>query len=252
MKQKIVSLLLVVCMLGLFVVAASAQATLPHVTDGAELLQEEELQQLEQLSITLSEQYAVGVYIVTVADYQEFDPAGAYEAAYGIYHQYELGEGQQRNGILLLLSMAQREFALFRYGQKAVYAFNDYGVEQLEAAFLDNFGNDDWYGGFENYVRECDRYLEKAAAGKPVRESPMTMILISWTIALVIAAVVCAGMVGQMKTVRKSTSAASYGGNLTVTERFDQFTRRTETRRKIEKTQSSGSQSHSGGSSGKF
>lgn len=252
MKQKIVSLLLVVCMLGLFVTGASAQTNLPHVTDGAGLLQEGELQHLEQLSMTLSEQYAVGIYIVTVADYREFDPAGAYEAAYGFYHQYELGEGQQRNGILLLLSMAQREFALFRYGENAVYAFNDYGVEQLEEAFLDNFGSDDWYGGFENYVRECDRYLEKAAAGKPVRESPMTMILISWAIALAIAATVCAGMVGQMKTVRKSTSAASYGGNLTVTEQHDQFTRRTETRRKIEKTQGSGSQSHSGGSSGKF
>lgn len=254
MKRRIVSLLLALCLFGLFVGSAYAasEPQLSYVTDDAGLLQEPQLQQLEQMAHTIAERYAVGVYIVTVPDYQELDPAGVYEAAYGIYHAYSLGEGPQRNGIILLLSMAGRDYALFRYGEQAAYAFNDYGVEKLEETFLDNFGNNDWNGGFEDFLRECDRYLEKAASGKPVRESPVPRILISWAIALVIAAVVCAVLKGQMKTVRKSTSAATYGGNLGLTEQFDQFTHRTETRRKIESNKSSGGESHSGGSSGKF
>lgn len=255
MKRKIVSLFLVVCMLGLFVCGAYAQTSEPrlsHLTDEAGLLQEVQIQRLEQIAQAAASRYGVGIYIVTVEDYREFDPAGVYEAAYGIYHEYALGEGQQRNGILLLLSMAQRDFALFRYGEQAVYAFSDYGVKKLEGVFLDNFETDDWNGGFEDYIRECGRYLEKAASGKPVAQSPASLILIACAIALVIAAVVCAVLVGQMKTVRKSTSAASYAGNLMLTEQFDQFTHRTESRRKIERSQSSGTESHSGGSSGKF
>lgn len=253
MKRRIVSLLLALCLFGLFVGSAYAASDpqLSYITDNAGLLQEVQLQQLEQMAQAVADRYAVGVYIVTVPDYRELDPAGVYEAAHGIYHEYSLGEGQKRNGILLLLSMSGRDYALFRYGEQAVYAFNDYGVEKLEETFLDNFGNDDWNGGFADFVLECDRYLEKAASGKPVRESPVTRVLIAWAIALVIAAVVCAVLTGQMKTVRKGTSAASYGGNLGLTEQFDQFTHRTETRRKIESGKSSG-ESHSGGSSGKF
>lgn len=255
MKRRIISLLLVLCTLGLLagsVYAQTSEPQLSHVTDGAGLLQEAQIRRLEQMTQAVANRYVVGVYIVTVEDYREFDPAGVYEATYGIYHEYTLGEGQQRNGIILLLSMAERDYALFRYGEQAVYAFNDYGIEKLEAVFLDNFENDDWSGGFEDYVRECGRYLEKAASGKPVSKSPVTLILVFCAIALVIAAAVCAVLVGQMKTVHKSTSAASYAGNLALTEQFDQFTHRTETRRKIERSQSSGGEIHSGGSSGKF
>lgn len=253
MKRRIVSLLLALCLLGLFVGSAYAasEPQLSYITDDAGLLQEARLQQLEQMAQSVADRYSVGVYIVTVPDYRELDPAGVYEAACGVYHEYFLGEGPKRNGVILLLSMSGRDYALFRYGEQAVYAFNDYGLEKLEETFLDNFGNDDWNGGFEDFLLECDRYLEKAASGKPVRESPLTRILIAWAIALVIAAVVCAVLAGQMKTVHKGTSAASYAGNLGLTEQLDQFTHRTETRRKIESSKSSG-QSHSGGSSGKF
>ena len=67
---------------------------------------------------------------------------------------------------MLLLSMADRDWAMFCYGSHCEYAFNSYGQEKLEKVFLDNFGEDDWYGGFEDYVKECRVYLEKAANGK--------------------------------------------------------------------------------------
>ena len=57
------------------------------------------------------------------------------------------------------------------YGSRSEYTFNKYGQQELEKVFLDNFGENDWYGGFEDYIKECSSYLEKAAAGKPVRAS---------------------------------------------------------------------------------
>lgn len=260
MKKRIFRLLLALCIAALLAGSVSALASepqLPYVTDTADLLSDSAELKLTQIALQIEERYGVGVYVVSVEDYRAFDPAGVYEATYGIYHEYTMGAGDGREGIMLLLSMKERDYAIFRYGEKTAYAFNDYGLAKLEEEFLDNFAENDWNGGFENYFRTCARYLEKAEAGDPVRKSPMTMILIFRVIALAIAAGVCAVLVAQMKTVHKGTSAVSYAGNLALTEQFDQFTHRTETRRKIERSNSSGSghgESGGGGSgrSGKF
>lgn len=261
MKRSIISLLLALCMAVLLtggLAAAAAEPQLPCVMDAAGLLNETQAQNLTQLAQTVAEQTEVGVYIVTVGDYREIDPAGVYEAAYGIYHEYTMGVGEERNGIMLLLSMAERDYALFCYGQTAEYAFDDYGLSLLEDEFLDNFAENDWNGGFEDYVRQCAAELEQAAAGKPVRKSPVTMIVIFSGISLLIAAVVCAILAGQMKSVHKKAVAGAYAvGGLDLTDQYDRFTHRTETRRKIERSSSSGgghSESGGGGSgrSGKF
>lgn len=257
MKRKIVAFLAAVCILALLCFPVCAQgAELSYVTDYANLLEESEIQSLERMAQTIAREYDVGVYIITVEDYREYDPAGVYEAAYGIYHDKSLGEGNDRDGILLLLSMAGRDYALFCYGKQATYAFSDYALQKLEESFLDELGNNDWAGGCASYIRTCARYLEKAAAGDPVGQSPIPGILISWGIALAIAGIVCGVMVGRMKSVRKQTSAANYAGNLNLTEQYDHFTHRTETRRRIERSSSGGSHSESGGgghgTSGKF
>ncbi len=254
MKRTIAALLSVLCILFLLSVSVCAQdVTLPCVTDEAVLLDEAQLQRLEEQAQRITREYGVGVYIAIVEDYWQLDPSGPYDAAYTFYHDNSLGAGENQSGILLLLSMAERDYALYCYGDEAVYAFNEYAIQKLEDAFLDELGSDDWEGGFEAYLQTCDRYLEKAAAGSPVKKSPMPRILISWVIALAIAAVACAVMAGRMKTVRKKTNAAAYAGNLSLTEQFDHFTHRTESRRRIERNQrSGGGGSPSGGSSGKF
>ena len=51
-----------------------------------------------------------------------------------------MGEGPDRDGIMLLLSMDDRDWAMFCYGSRCEYAFNSYGQQKLEKVFLDNFG----------------------------------------------------------------------------------------------------------------
>lgn len=260
MKKKILSLLLVLCMmvlLGGSVYALASEPQLPYVTDAAELLSDDTELRLTQMAIQVEEKYGVGIYMVIVEDYREFDSAGVYDATYAIYHEYTMGVGDGREGIMLLLSMNDRDYALFTYGEKTAYAFNEYGIAKLEEVFLDNFAEDDWSGGFEDYIRTCASYLESAEAGDPVSKSPVTTILVVVGASLVIAAIVCAVFLGQMKTVHKKTSAEGYAvGSVYLTNQFDQFTHRTETRRKIERSSSGSGNSKSGGggsgSSGKF
>lgn len=207
---------------------------------------------------SVSKQYGCGVYVVTVDDYTDFDTRGVYEATYGIYHQYSLGEGDDRNGAMLLLSMRERDWATFFYGPTAEYAFDAYGQEELEDAYLDYFRDNDWYGGFAGYINECGRYLELAAQGTPVRRSPVGAILIVVLVSCLIALIVCMILRGKMKSVAKKTEAGSYisDAGLSLTRREDQYTHTTTTQRKIESSSSSGSSSESGGGgsgrSGKF
>lgn len=260
-KRFFCFLLVVVSMHAICVSAAAAEATeaqLYYVTDAAGLLSENEDMQLEKMAEMVSQKYGVGVYIVTVDDYQDISTDSVYTATYTVYHEYTMGEGADRNGIMLLLSMEGRDWAMFCYGEQCEYAFNEYGQEMLEEVFLDDFKEDDWYGGFADYIKECSAYLQKAADGKPVRESPVFAIVIVTGMSLFVALLVLGFLWGSMKSVaEKSTANAYIAGNLLLTEKTDKFIHRTETRRRIQ-TSSSGrsSRSESGGGgsgrSGKF
>ena len=263
MKKRIRCLLLVFMFcLVLCVSAAAAEQTgaqLSYVTDAAGLLSENENMLLEKMAESVSKKYGVGVYIVTVEDYRDFHSEGVYKATYTIYHQYTMGEGPNRDGIMLLLSMDDRDWAMFCYGSRCEYAFNSYGQEKLEKVFLDNFGEDDWYGGFKDYLKECRVYLEKAAAGKPVRASLLVPILVVIGLSMLAAAVIVAVLWERMGKVSKKATANDYvSAGLRLTEQTDHFTHKTTSSRKIERRSSSGgsSRSESGGGgsgrSGKF
>ena len=263
MKERIRCLLLTFIIALVFCVNVSATeqtgAQLYYVTDEAGLLSENENMMLEKMAETVSQKYDIGVYIVTVEDYRDFHSEGVYKATYTIYHEYTMGEGPDRDGIMLLLSMDDRDWAMFCYGSRCEYAFNSYGQQKLEKVFLDNFGENDWYGGFEDYIKECSVYLEKAASGKPVRASLFFPILIVIGLSLLAAAVIVSVIWQKMENVSKKATANAYvSAGLQLTEQTDHFTHKTTSSRKIERSSSGSgsSQSESGGGgsgrSGKF
>ena len=228
-----------------------------YVIDTCNLLTFNQWTALEKQAANISDQYGCGVYIFTVDNYRNYGNGDVYDVTTQIYHSNSFGVGGGRDGIILLLSMNRRDYALFVYGEKAEYAFNDYGLEQLEDAFLDDFGNNNWSGGFSGYLSVCEEYLASAQKGKPVRANPTLPIVISVAVSCVIALVVCLILLSTMKTVRQKSEAREYvaAGGLHLTQQMDQYTHTTKTQRKIE-TSSGSSHSHSGGGghgrSGKF
>ena len=180
MKQKITAFLLAFLLLLCLAPAALADgAQLSFLTDDAGLLTASESAALEKTAQSIAQRWGVGIYIVTVDDSYRIDGRGTYEAAYTFYHNHSLGVGAERNGAILLLSMNDRAFARFYYGEKSEYAFNGYAQEQIEDVFLDNFRENDWYGGFSDYLTACGEYLALAAEGRPARRSPVPAIAIS-------------------------------------------------------------------------
>lgn len=263
MKQlhSLLAALLLLVVLALPVSAAEPQ--LGYVTDAAGLLTPDEQAELEQYAQDLSQTYRCGLYLVTVDDYTQYvRNADITEAAKTIYREYSLGLGEDRSGILLLLSMAERDYALISYGYGNT-VFTDYGKDRLAENFLDNFRNDDWFGGFSDYLKTGETLLQAAKQEQAAEtHRPPTLlpesILLSVVPGCLLALLVSLLVKRSMKSVAAETEADAYfnRNSLHFTKREDRFLYITETRVKIQSDSDSGGASIGSdgfsGKSGKF
>ena len=121
-------------------------ADMNYIFDLSDQLSFEEWAELEARASDISQRHGCGVYVAFVEDFTEYGGGNdVYKTTYQLYHSNELGMGENRDGIIILLSMDDRDYAMFVYGKNAEYAFNKYGQEQLEDAFLGYFGDNDWW-----------------------------------------------------------------------------------------------------------
>lgn len=238
MKKRIALCLLLCLALCLALpLNARAESALDYVTDTAGLLTDSQRSALNSTAASISQQYQCGVYIITVDDYKNYNPSSVAECAESLYVYYGLGQGEERNGVLLLLSMAERDFDIAAYGDFGNYSFTDYGKDRMADEFLDNFRNNDWYGGFEDYLDVCARYLSAAKQGEPYDISggstgmPMPLkLLIVIGVPILVALIACGSMKAKMKTAREKTTAEEYlvPNSLNLRIREDRFVNRTQ------------------------
>ncbi len=256
MKRRLSALLL--ALLLTVALAVPALASGDWITDDAGLLTESETAALDQQAQQLADTYGVGVYIRTVDDYADDGFSDVETAAYTLYHNDALGVGDGRDGVLLLLSMSNRKYATFVYGDKAELLFPSSALQRLEDGFLDDFRHDDWYGGFRDYIDGCAGILsgESYAGGDtdyaydPGFSAPSLLhnFVIALVVSCVIALIVCLILKAKMRSVRRQTEARAYvtPEGLHLTRRDDVYTHTTTTRRKIERD----NDHHSGGGGG--
>lgn len=216
------------------------------VFDEADFLTDEEVLPLESTAQDMAQRYGCGVYIVTTWDYSAYGNT-VRSAAENFFLSNDLGLGNDENGVLLFLSLAERDYALIAHGKLGNTAFTDYGKDLLSEQFLYNFSYDDWAGGFESYQLGCGELLAAAAAGEPVdvgqgSGTGLTLVM-CLLIPAVIAGISCAVMVSSMKTARIKTHADDYRKEVRLSVREDRFITRTVVRQKLEPPPSS----HSGG-----
>ena len=248
MKKKItLSLLLALCLvLSLGGVAlASSEMAVPYVTDAAGLLTQDEVLALEEQAEQIAADYGCAPYILVVENYRDYeDTYDAFEAGMNLYERLDLGYGPEKNGLLLMLSMAERDYALVTYGSVTHRAFTDYGQDYLYDQFLDNFREGDFAGGFRDYLDTSAWLLEQARNGTPydVDTAPKGFNPLIIVIPLVLALAVCLVLTGQMKTAKRKTEAGDYmvpnGVEMRVVQ--DIFTHRTVTRQVIQQNENKG------------
>lgn len=179
MKRRYFAILLMAALLvSCFAVSALAtQAQLNYVTDEAGLFTDTERGTLESRAQEISERYNFGVYIITLPDYRDYTTSSSVETcAMGLYDDNTLGWGSDRAGTMLLLSMQERDFDLDFYSSRANRIFTEVGRDRMEDRFIPYFRNDNFYGGYMEYLNTCEEYLQAAEEGHPVGEGEQTGI----------------------------------------------------------------------------
>ena len=126
-----------------------------RVVDHADLLSEREEQALLELADEISQRQQCDVVVLTENVISPKTPM-EYADDYFDYNGY--GYGADRSGILLLLSMEDRDWWISTRGS-AIQAFTDNGIQYLFSKCKSDISDGYYYDGFERYLNCADTML---------------------------------------------------------------------------------------------
>lgn len=238
---------------------------LPRLVDDADLLTDEQEAELKSTLDTISENYDCDVVVVTEESIDGQNPT-AYADDFYDYNGY--GMGYDRSGILLLVTMQERKWAISTCGD-AIRIFTDAGQEYISERFTSYLSDADYEEAFGTFAQLSEDFILQGQTGDPydvdnMPKKPVTFFsfIRSIMIGIVIAFYVTKVMKGQMKSVRKQAAASSYvkPGSMALTRSKDVFLYNQVTRTaKPKESSGGGSSTHTsssgtshGGSSGSF
>lgn len=206
---------------------------LDRVADLAGVIAQDRLRSLNALADQISEQYQCDVAVAFVPSLEGKDIVSYADDFYD-YKGY--GYGANDDGILLLVSVGDREFAETTYGY-GITAFTNYGLAQyLEPRFTPYLGQNDWAGAAEQFLNDAGVLLKQARDGNPydyhepereqrsLKETAPVAALISAIIGFFSGGIPTGAMKRQMKSVEKEYGAANYArGGLNLRYQDDRF-----------------------------
>ena len=240
-----------------------------RLLDTAGLLSDSENADLLAKLNEISERQSVDVVVVTTEDLEGYDSVSAYAEA--VFEDCDYGYGSEKDGVLLLISMADRDWYIATHGY-GITAFTDAGISYIGEKITSDLSDGDYAAAFTRYAELCDDFISQAKSGAAydngsLPREPLSVIWIpvSLVIGLVLALITVGCMKAKLKTVRRQAAADSYvkKDSMNVTESRDLFLYRTVTRTAKPKNEdngsSSGSSTHTsssgstyGGGGGKF
>lgn len=224
------------------------------VWDGAELLTSDQISSLSAKLADLEDRYQCDVSVLTLNDTNGYEIRDYAEA---IYLRCGYGYGDDKDGIMFVVSMAERDWQLLTYGY-GITAITDYGVDYISDHVASKLSDGDYSDAFNTFADIVDAFLKEAREGSPYdvdHPARLTLFsrilpyLMSFGIAFIIALIICCVLAGSMKTAAKKHSAAEYmePGSFQLTKKRDYYLYTTTHRVKHESHNDSSSSS--GGSS---
>ena len=223
--------LLAACLLLALSLAPGALAKDSYVLDDYGLYDSSTRQELEQSASQLASTYGVDPYLVVVDDIGS-QTVRSFAESYWLDH--ELGIGSDASGIMFLIAVDSRDYVTITHGT-GIYAFTDYGIEQLEDAVVSYLGDDEWEDAAECYYEQCSSILAFCAdKGEPFdsHNDPAARVValgmafaIALLLALAVAFIVRRILKGQLKSVAAGSSAAGFlAGSVVLTAQQVVFT----------------------------
>lgn len=236
-----------------------------RVVDGADLLSDSEEQSLKVKLDEISTRQKLDVVVVTVKTTDGKTPE-EYADDYYDYNGY--GFGTEKDGVLLLISMENRDWHITTTGY-GIVAFTDAGIGYISNKMLPDLSNGKYSDAFTKYAKLCDKFITQAKKGKaydsynlPKDPFPKRWIFYSIIAGMIVSFIICMSMRLKLKSVGKKDTATDYEkeGSLDITKSNEQFLyNKTSRHLRSDNSRSSGSSTHSsssgtthGGGGGKF
>ena len=237
-----------------------------RVQDSAELLTESEESELSAKLDEIRSRQNADIVIVTT---NTLNGQTARDYADDYYDYNGFGYGENRDGVLLLISMEDNDWYISTMGF-CITAFTDAGIEYIGEQMQEDLSNGNFSGAFNTYAELSDDFLTQAKSDEPydidsLPKEPLSLIWIPISIAvgIVLSLIIVGKMKSELKTVRSQAAANNYikNGSLNITDSRDVFLYNNVTRTAKPKDNSSGggSSTHTsssgtthGGGGGKF
>lgn len=240
--KKVCSLLLVLLLLFSLSTAVFASAQETFVLDEADLLTDSQEYDLRSKLRAISNAYSAQIIVATMPSLQGWSVDTFIEHAYA---EYGFGYGASHDGVMLLLTMEEREYRIFSNGL-AGDAVGDAEIEAIGDAIGSDLSAGRYADAFDTFADRCAYCLDGAANGFPFNFGGS--LLISLVIGLIAGLVTALVLKGQLKSVKRQSHAGSYvrDGSMQLTAHSDILLYRNISRTRRQTESSSGSRSGGG------
>ena len=240
MTRKIVSVLLaaILCLSLALCVSAADYGNEDLLRDEAGLLDSSQEAALETMLAEISHENQVQISIFTYPSMEYIE-----EIVMDTYLSCGLGYGENNDGVLLMISMDPRNYAMYTMGM-ADDAIYDSVAEGIEANLVEGLQAEDYYGAFAGFAQSCgDAIVDYNTYDFGF------FLVVSLIVGLVVGFIVAMILRGQLKSVRMQTRAHNYmkPDSMQLRIQSDLYLYRNVVRTKKPSSNSSG---RSGGSSG--
>lgn len=222
-----------------------------RLVDDADLLTDGEEEDLKAKLDEISEKQKCDVIVVTVNSLD-----GKTAEAYADDYYDNFGYGEDDSGILLLISMEDRDWHIstFGFGTTAV---TDAGREYMSEKFRPALSDGEYAKAFTTYADLCNDYLTQAKDGEAYDTGnlPKGSLSLWWIPGDLLIGGIVALLIGlykksKLKSVKLQATAGAYTSKdqMNLTIKNDRFINRVVTRRKIEREEQGGSSTHTSSS----
>lgn len=250
--------ILITAMIGIIaVLSLSVQAfaevnnsSTPRVIDEEELISEKEENELYQKIQQLTDKFDIDIAIVTNYSLEGYSPR---QYAEMLYRNGKYGVGENNDGLLLLVSMEERDWYIFTNGE-AHEVIADDEIDGLGSKFTSYLTQGEYYTAFDKFLDSVEKEFKK--------DQILGIIIpigIGFGVSLIAALITVLVFKSQLKSVKFEYAAKAYevDNSFKLTRSNDIFLYKTVTKTKKPDTSSSGGSSgggssSSGGGGGKF
>ena len=212
-----------------------------YVIDRASLLSDGEILSLESELESISISHAIDVIVLTV-DSLEGKTATEYADDFFDYGGY--GQGENRDGVILLVSMEERDWAISTSGC-ATDEITDAGNEYISDSFLPYLSDGQYFNAFETFAEKADELFTSADNGEiyddyydngygyenriniPKEYKILVSIIIGLITGTIAACIVVKFHFSKLTTVYHKSKADEYlaAGSFAITQSDDRFLR---------------------------